>query len=55
MSHRMTYRGLWHGHCKYNQQIGPKAVPEGEVGKPGIQRSMGSDKLDAKTGHQTIE
>jgi hypothetical protein len=28
MSHRMGRRGLWHGHCKYNWQRGPKPVPK---------------------------
>jgi hypothetical protein len=49
MSHRMGRRGLWHGHCRYNQQRGPKPVPTGEVRTPGIQKeSMGSEQLDAK-------
>ena len=30
MSHRMSYRRLWHGHCKYNNQTGSKPTSEGE-------------------------
>src|SRR6266581_1860960 len=55
MSHRARRRELWHGHCKYNRQRGPKPVPEGEVRKPGIQRKHGFGTAGCETGHQAIE
>ena len=58
MSHRTGYRRLWHGHCKYNQQRGPKPVPEGEVRKSGIQRKHGFGNCGMRNrtpGHRIIK
>src|ERR1700730_15388589 len=58
MSHRMERRGLWHGHCRYNGQRGPKPVPKGEVRTPGIQRKHGFGNCwmrNRTPGHRTIK
>jgi hypothetical protein len=58
MSHRTGYRRLWHGHCKYNQQRGPKPVPEGEVRRSGIQRKHGFGNCGMRNrtpGHRIIK
>ena len=56
MSHRMSYRGLWHGHCKYNNQTGVETDPlKVKARKLGIQRKHGFGKAGCETGHQAIE
>jgi hypothetical protein len=57
MSHRTGRRRLWHGHCRYNNQRGPKPVLKVKSESRELQESRGSEQRHAKpdTSHRTIK